>query len=138
MVRDIPAVGGPGEDVLPDLAFEARDMTWEAFSAKIQEMGAIAEVYVEGAEKRSPSSQFRVDPLGGLEAISTHDQIMGGNSDQIFLGCRFPADEDYRLAIQSEGLKAAEALRDRGVLGRFGVDFISVREGGQWRHYAIS
>ena len=124
-------------DRLPALAFEARDMTWEGFDAKIEEMGAVAEVYVEGADKRSPSSQFRVDPLGGLEAISTHDQIMGGNSDQIFLGCRFPADEGYRLEIQSEGLKAAEALRRRGVLGRFGVDFISVRDDGRWRHYAI-
>ncbi len=124
-------------DRLPGLAFEARDMSWEAFSAKIEQMGAIAEVYVEGEDKRSPSSQFRVDPLGQLEAISTHDQIMGGNSDQIFLGCRFPADEGYRLEIQAAGRKAAEALRSRGVLGRFGVDFISVREGDQWRHYAI-
>jgi hypothetical protein len=122
---------------LPALAFEARDMTWEAYSTKIQEMGAIVEAYVEGQDKRSPSAQFRVDPLGQLEAISTHDQIMGGKSDQIFLGCRFPADESYRLEIQAEGLKAAEALRQRGVLGRFGVDFISIRDGSRWRHYAI-
>lgn len=122
---------------LPDLAFEARDMTWEAFSEKINQMGAIVEAYIEGGEKRSPSAQFRIDPLGGLEAISTHDQIMGGNSDQIFLGCRFPADERYRLDIQAEGLKVAKALRDKGVLGRFGVDFISLREGERWRHYAI-
>jgi hypothetical protein len=25
----------------------------------------------------------------------------------------------------------------KGVLGRFGVDFVCVREGGTWRHYAI-
>ncbi len=122
---------------LPALAFEARDMTWETYRAKIQEMGAIVEAYVEGRDKRSPSAQFRVDPLGRLEAISTHDQILGGKSDQIFLGCRFPADESYRLEIQAEGLKAAEALRRRGVLGRFGVDFVSVRDGDRWRHYAI-
>lgn len=124
-------------DRLPDLAFEARDMTWDAYSAKIQDMGAIVEAYIEGDDKRSPSAQFRIDPLGQLEAISTHDQIMGGKSDQIFLGCRFPADESYRLEVQAEGLKAAEALRQKGVLGRFGVDFISVRDGGRWRHYAI-
>lgn len=122
---------------LPALAFEARDMTWERYCAKIQEMGAIVEVYVEGRDKRSPSAQFRVDPLGRLEAISTHDQIMGGKSDQIFLGCRFPADKSYRLEIQAEGLKVAEALRRRGVLGRFGVDFISIRDGNRWRHYAV-
>jgi hypothetical protein len=122
---------------LRTLAFEARDMTWEAYSAKIDEMGAIVEAYVEGRDKRSPSAQFRVDPLGQVEAISTHEQIMGGKSDQIFLGCRFPADESYRLEIQSEGYKVAEALRKQGVLGRFGVDFISIREGDRWRHHAI-
>jgi hypothetical protein len=122
---------------LPGLAFEARDMTWEAYHAKIQEMGAVVEEYVEGRDKRSPSAQYRVDPLGQIEAISTHDQIMGGNSDQIFLGCCFPADESYRLEIQAQGRKVAEALRQRGVLGRFGVDFISVREAPGWRHYAI-
>ena len=28
-------------------------------------------------------------------------------------------------------------LAQKGVLGRFGVDFISVKEGGSWRHVAI-
>jgi hypothetical protein len=55
----------------------------------------------------------------------------------VFLGCRFPADQSYRQEIQQEGLKAARVLRDRGVLGRFGVDFLSVREGASWRNYAI-
>src|SRR5690606_16165034 len=49
----------------------------------------------------------------------------------------FPADDAYRLDIQSMGLKAAEALMKKGVLGRFGIDFISVKEGDSWRHYAI-
>ena len=31
----------------------------------------------------------------------------------------------------------AAELRTRGVLGRFGVDFVCVREGAAWRHYAI-
>jgi hypothetical protein len=31
----------------------------------------------------------------------------------------------------------AEALRDKGVLGRFAIDFISVKEGANWKHYAI-
>lgn len=124
-------------DRLPGLAFEAQDMTWEAYSAKIREMGAIVESFVEGREKRSPSAQYRIDPLGGLEVISTHDQVTGGSSGQIFLGCRFPADQAYRLEIQAEGLKAAEVLRQKGVLGRFGIDFISVPEGRRWRHYAI-
>jgi hypothetical protein len=122
---------------LPAMAFEARDMTWEAFIAKIGEMGAIVEIFIEGQQKRSPSAQYRIDPLGGLEIISTHDQLTGGSSGQIFLGCRFPADPAYRLEIQAEGLKAAKLLRQKGVLGRLGVDFVSVPEGERWRHYAV-
>jgi hypothetical protein len=124
-------------DRLPGLDFEAEAMTWEDFEAKIGEMGAIAEAFVEGDGKRSPSAQFRIDPLGGIEVISTHDQVLGGRSGQVFLGCRFPADPAYRLSIQAAGLRAAEALRDQGVLGRFGVDFLSVLEPGGWRHYGI-
>ncbi len=122
---------------IPELAFEAASMTWDLYREKVLEMGGIVEAFVEGDDKRSPSAQFRADPSGDLSAISTHDQVLGGNAGQVFLGCRFPADRDYRLEIQSEGMKAAELLRDRGVLGRFGVDFISVREAGTWRHYAI-
>jgi PGM1 C-terminal domain len=122
---------------LPGMAFEARDMTWEAFIAKIGEMGAIAEEFIEGDPKRSPSAQYRIDPLGGLETISTHDQVTGGRSGQIFLGCRFPADRAYRLEIQAAGLEAAKLLKEKGVLGRVGVDFVSVPEGAGWRHYAL-
>lgn len=123
-------------DRLPGLAFEAEGMDWPAFEAKLGEMQGIAEAFVEGADKRSPSLQCRVDPAGGLAPISTHDQVLGGGG-QIFLGCTFPADAEYRVAVQQEGLKAGAALRDRGALGRFGVDFVSVREAAGWRHYAI-
>ena len=122
---------------LPDMAFEAADMTWPAYREKIAEMGAVVEAFVEGAGKRSPSVQYRVDPFGSIDLVSTHDQVLGGRSDQTFLGCKFPADEDYRLAIQEEGLKVARALAREGALGRFGVDFVSVRQGDSWRHFAI-
>jgi hypothetical protein len=112
-------------------------MTWDAYRAKLRSMGAVVEAFVEGAEKRSPSAQCRVDPLGCLEAVSTHDQVLGGPSGQVFLGCRFPADGAYRLEVQAAGLRVAEVLRDRGVLGRLAVDFLSVREGSGWRHLAI-
>lgn len=136
------ALTGPGlvawiQKRLPGMGFVAKDMTWEPYEAKIREMGAIVEAFVEGRDRRSPSAQYRIDPLGRLEVISTHDQVTGGNSDQIFLGCRFPADEAYRLEIQAMGLSAAEMLRRKGVLGRLGIDFISVCEGERWRHYAL-
>jgi hypothetical protein len=69
--------------------------------------------------------------------VSTHEQVLGGEGGQIFLGCRFPAHADYRLAIQERGARVAQVLAAKGVLGRFAVDFVSVREGDDWRHYAI-
>jgi hypothetical protein len=112
-------------------------MTWELYQAKLRGMGGIVEEFIPGAVKRSPSAQFRINPVGGVDAVSTHDQVLGGANRQIFIGCRFPADQAYRLDIQARGAQVARALADKGVLGRFGVDFISVKEGGVWRHYAI-
>ena len=118
-------------DRLPALAFEAHGMTLDAYLEKFQAMGGIVEEFLEGANKRSPSAQFRVDPLGRLQAISTHDQVLGGRNEQVFLGCSFPAAAAYRLAIQELGLRAGEALAAKGVLGRFGIDFIVGRGRGK-------
>ncbi len=123
---------------LPHLDFEASGMSWELYSEKLVAMGGIVEEFIEGDEKRSPSAQLRIDPTGAVEPISTHDQLLGGDNAQIFLGCRFPADEVYRLDIQDRGLAVANALAERGALGRFSVDFLSVPDGsGGWRHFAI-
>ena len=54
--------------------------------------------------------------------ISTHDQVLGGASGQVFLGCTFPAMEDYRMDIQNAGMLVADELSKRGVLGRFATD----------------
>jgi hypothetical protein len=85
---------------LPGLAFEARGMTWDLYQEKLRAMGGIVEEFIAGSIKRSPSAQFRINPVGGVEAVSTHDQVLGGANGQIFLGCRFPADTSYRLDIQ--------------------------------------
>lgn len=122
---------------LPELAFEAKDMTFDLYQDKFRVMGGIVEEWIPGAIKESPSIQFRVDPLGRLETISTHDQILGGQNGQIFLGARFPAADAYRMDIQRDGQKAAQALAQKGVLGRFGIDFVSVRHRDGWRHVAI-
>jgi hypothetical protein len=122
---------------LPNLAFEASDMTWDLYQDKLRAMGGIVEEFIEGAGKRSPSAQFRIDPVGGIEAVSTHDQVLGGANGQIFLGCRFPADQTYRLDIQARSAKVARVLASKGVLGRFGIDYISVKDGDAWRHVAI-
>ncbi len=120
--------------------FEAGSETWEHYAHKLSQMGGIVEAFVEGGndmKMRSPSVQGRIDPLGTVEIISTHDQVLGGPSGQIFLGCTFPADAAYHREIAEAGRRVAEVLRQRGVLGRFGVDFISSRRGGRWEHAAI-
>jgi hypothetical protein len=122
---------------LPGLAFEARGMTWDLYQEKMRSMGGIVEEFVPGAVKQSPSAQFRISPVGDVEAVSTHDQVLGGANDQIFLGCQFPAHRDYRQDIQARSEKVAKALLRKGVLGRFGVDFISVKQDDGWRHLAI-
>jgi hypothetical protein len=122
---------------LPNLEFEAAGMTWDLYREKLQSMGGIVEEFIPGAVKRSPSVQFRIDPLRRIEAISTHDQVLGGTNGLVFLGCRFPAHDHYRLDIQARGTKAARALASKGVLGRFGIDFVSLKERDAWRHVAI-
>ncbi len=121
-------------DRLPHLNIAAKSLTWDGFLQKARQMGAIVEAFIEGEDKRSPSAQFRIDPFGNVEAVSTHDQVLSG---QVYLGCLFPANEEYRLQIQQEGAKVAALLARRGVLGRFAVDFISVRRDDGWHHYGI-
>ncbi|MFT4621373.1 MAG: hypothetical protein ACI8PZ_000025 [Myxococcota bacterium] len=119
------------------LSFEAKGESYAAYEQKYAEMGGIVEAWVDGADKASPSVQCRVWPNGRAEVISTHDQILGGPSGQIFLGCRFPADPRYRREIQVAGQRLAETVASHGVIGRFAADFVSVRTPGGWQHSAI-
>ena len=101
-------------------------------------MGGVVEAFVEGEIKQSPSAQARVNALGAAQMISTHDQVLGGPSGQVFLGCTFPADEAYRMEIQEAGQKVADVLATKGVIGRFATDFVSVQQpDGSWNHQAI-
>jgi hypothetical protein len=120
-----------------NLTIEARDLRWERFAAKLSESGGIVEAWLSGDGVRSPSVQLRITPVGELEMISTHDQILGGPSGQIFQACTFPADPAYALEIQRLALRVGDVLKRRGVLGRFGVDFVSVPRDGGWQHFAI-
>ncbi|MEM1115200.1 MAG: peptide ligase PGM1-related protein [Bacteroidota bacterium] len=119
------------------LRFEAAHETFDHFAASFRAMRGIAEAFVEGTIKASPSVQCRIDPLGRAAVVSTHDQVLGGPGGQVFLGCTFPADRAYRTDIQDAGQRVGDVLAAYGALGRFGVDFVSVREGAAWQSYAI-
>ncbi|XGV96681.1 MAG: peptide ligase PGM1-related protein [Leptolyngbya sp. BL-A-14] len=116
------------KDQFQHLAFEAATETWTNFSERIPKLGAIVEAFLEGEMKRSPSVQGRITPTGEVEILSTHDQILGGPSGQIYLGCSFPADETYRLRLQDMGLRIGKNLAEKGALERFGVDFVAVHQ----------
>ena len=111
---------------LPGLRFEAAGLDWEGYAAQFDRMGGIVEGWLDGEGKRSPSAQLRISPLGEVIPVSTHDQVLGGPSGQVFLGATFPADAAYRLRVQEMGVRVGEQLASRGVIGRFAVDFIAI------------
>ena len=91
-------------------------------------MGGVVEEFIEAPEKTSPSSQFRTSPRGEVVPISTHDQILGGRSGQIYLGCSFPARDAYRMTITEMGAaRRPRAGRARACVSRYGVDFLAFR-----------
>jgi PGM1 C-terminal domain len=115
----------------------AVNLSVHEFLQKLSLMQGIAEAFIEGDIKTSPSVQCRINPLGKTEIISTHDQFLGGASGQVYLGAEFPACKAYAADIGEMGNRIALALRDAGVLGRFSIDFVSVKQAEGWHHYAI-
>ena len=119
------------------MTFESPGVAFDSYAADLAERGGVVEERIAGEEFRSPSVQMRVTPLGELEVLSTHDQVLGGPSGQAYLGCRFPADPAYATTITREAVKVGERLAEEGVIGRFAVDFVAVRAEGAWDPYAI-
>lgn len=119
------------------LRCEADGETPARYLEKFECMGGIVEAWIEGDPKRSPSVQMRVNALGELELISTHDQVLGGPSGQIFLGSTFPADVAYREHLHEAGRRVGAELARRGVLGRFAIDFVAAWREDAWELWAI-
>ena len=94
----------------------ANNLTTEIFLEKFSQCGGIAEEFLEGEIKTSPSVQYRINPLGETEIISTHDQVLGGEGGQVYIGAYFPADNAYQKEIVQLGKKVAANLAGKGVL----------------------
>ena len=125
-------------DVLPKrIRFVAPGESWTTYRDELARMGGIVEAFVAGAEVRSPSVQCRIDPSGATQIISTHDQVLGGASGQVYLGCKFPAELSCSPGLHAAARRVTEVLTSDGVVGRFGIDFVSTRVRNEWRHYAI-
>jgi PGM1 C-terminal domain len=144
-VIDLSRLPAPGdskekamlEERLRAMQFELARVTYESYMKKLQERKGIVEERILGEEIRSPSVQLRVTPLGVVELLSTHDQLLGGPSGQSYLGCMFPADSGYAALITQEAAKVGRRLAKEGVIGRFALDFVVVRSNGKWEPYAI-
>ena len=140
----IPATADPSgqramlEERLRAMQFESPGVTYDRYMKKLQERKGVVEERIMGEEFRSPSVQLRVTPLGAVELLSTHDQLLGGPSGQSYLGCVFPADTAYASLITQEAAKVGRRLAREGVIGRFALDFVVVRStSGKWEPYAI-
>jgi len=139
----LPAPGDPKqlpilEDRLRAMKFESKGVTYERYMQMLQERKGVVEERIMGKEFRSPSVQLRVTPLGKVELLSTHDQLLGGPTGQSYLGCVFPADTAYATLITQEAAKVGKRLAKEGVIGRFALDFVVVRgKNGKWEPYAI-
>jgi len=130
---------GACRDALRSLEFAVATESVESYCAKLARMGGVAEEFIEATEKLSPSGQYRISPRGDVLTLSTHDQILGGPSGQVFLGCRFPARDDYRMHIHDAGLRIGHVLAEQGVVSRYGVDFLVHRDdpSQDWRVTAL-
>jgi hypothetical protein len=139
----VPEPGAPGEReavlaAVEAMEFELPDATYDNYTAKLAERGGVIEERIQGSDFKSPSVQLRVTPLGDVELLSTHDQLLGGKSGQSFLGCVFPANPEYAPTITREAAKIGARLAREGVIGRFALDFVAVRnEAGEWEAHAI-
>ena len=142
-LADIPAPGDPAErtalrQCLHAMRYELAGTTFEQYTAKLRDRGGIVEELLSGDEIRSPSVQLRATPLGDVELLSTHDQMLGGPSGQSYLGAVFPADPEYGPRILEEAAKIGRRFAREGIVGRFALDFVVVRTAGSgWQPYAI-
>ncbi|MBZ0270373.1 carboxylate-amine ligase [bacterium] len=129
---------GALDEALDHLQWSSEEAASRTYFRKFAEMGGVVEEFVEAAEVRSPSAQARIHPDGSCEILSTHEQLLGGSTGQVYLGCRFPAWDDYRTELQAATYRIAQVLAGRGVVSRLAVDFLAVRNPGEaWRTCAI-
>lgn len=123
---------------LHNLDWTSGSETAESFLLKFSAMGGIVEELISAEQIRSPSVQMRISPDGEPALVSSHEQVLGGVTGQSYLGCRFPADDEYRGLLLKEAVKVARVLADKGVLGRFAIDFLVSRSGNDsWSAHAI-
>ncbi len=129
--------GADPEEAARAIRLEEPSTDLEEYWHALEREGGVVEAFVTADEVRSPSVQLRTSPAGDVEVLSTHEQILGGPHGLSYLGCRMPAAPDYAGRISLDALSVGRFLADRGVIGRFAIDFLAARTGDEWATYGL-
>lgn len=89
--------------------------------------GGVVEELIGGSPLTSPSVQVDMLPNGSVRVLATHEQVLGGGTGQVYMGCRFPADAEYAPQLATYARAVGEVLAQRGARGRAGLDFVAAR-----------
>ena len=110
----------------------------EWYLADLASKGGVVEELIAGEWIASPSAQIDIDPSGEVRVLATHEQVLGGDNGQVYMGCRFPANDAYGPEIAEHALAAGRELARAGALGRVAVDFVTARDAnGRWSVSAL-
>jgi hypothetical protein len=99
--------------------------------------GGVVEELIGGSRFSSPSAQVDITPDGAVHVLSTHEQVLGGDSGQVYTGCVFPADQSYAGELAKHGAAVGAWLARAGAVGRLSIDFVAVRRRGRWQVFAL-
>src|SRR5262245_11210617 len=97
-----------------------------AFLERLERQGGAVEEH-DDSLGCATSAQLRINPARSVFVTSTHDEIGSDATQHAALGCRFPAADSHRLAVQQAGQRVARVLADRGVVGRVSIELMAGR-----------
>jgi len=111
---------------------------FDTFLQEVEQCGVILEEMVDPkgqSLQQMPSVQLYIQDVNKVQVLSSHEQLMNGC---IYLGCRYPACEQYLETIMRYAGAAGETLAKKGVRGFLGVDFLATQnENGEWDIIAL-
>ena len=116
-------------DCLPQWAHLVHEkQTWKSYQERLELEGGVVEEFVEG----DPCSvQVRIDLDGSVDVLGTHEEMVGGENSQVYVGCRFPASQRLAGELGRIGLALGEWMAKEGVVGRFTANFLATPKGGE-------
>lgn len=97
--------------------------------------GGVVEEMIPDAPA-SPSVQVDITPDHEVRILATHEQVLGGEDGQVYLGCSFPANPAYAVQLAEYGRAVGEELAKAGAVGRFALDCVAAQR-ERWELLAL-